>query len=305
MTKGKPKDMAASVRQRLLDIAHARNEDFQLVLIHYGIERLLYRLSRSAHRDAFVLKGAMLFELWTGHMHRSTLDVDLSGKGEESVARFVEIFKAICAESVEDDGLTFQTTSIRGEEIREDQQYAGVRITLSAKLGVARIPLQIDIGFGDVITPRASRVEFPAILPFPAATIRAYPKETVVAEKYQAMVALGIANSRMKDFFDIWVLSNDNEFDGAVLSQAIKATFRRRATPLPERPPLALTSEFATDALKQTQWRAFVRKGRLAVEPTSFDAVVKALVEFLWPPTEALVAGGEFVKTWVRGRPWR
>ena len=305
MSKDKPKDIAASVRQRLLDIAHARNEDFQLVLIRYGIERLLYRLSRSEHRDAFVLKGAMLFELWTGHMHRSTLDVDLSGKGEESVARYVDVFKAVCSEPVEDDGLFFQADTIQGEEIREDQQYAGVRITLSAKLGVARIPIQIDIGFGDVITPRANKVEFPTILPFPAAKIRAYPKETVVAEKFQAMVVLGIANSRMKDFFDIWVLAQQNEFNGAVLAQAIKATFTRRRTPLPERPPLALTPEFSTDALKQTQWRAFIRKGRLALEPASLDAVVEAVAAFVWPPTEAMASAGAFNKNWSASGPWR
>jgi hypothetical protein len=194
---------------------------------------------------------------------------------------------------VEPDGIVFDPATVRGEAIREEQRYHGVRIHLTAMLGTARVPVQIDIGFGDAITPGADRVVYPSLIGLPTATLSAYPRETVVAEKYEAMVSLGITNSRMKDFYDLWVLAGNFEFHGLVLARAVKATFDRRGTPLPTEPPLALTSAFASDRSKQVQWAGFVSRGRLALIVPSLDKVIAALNEFLWPPT--LVAAGHAV----------
>jgi Nucleotidyl transferase AbiEii toxin, Type IV TA system len=246
--------MAASVRQRLLNIARDRQEDFQLVLSRFALERLLFRLSRSQHRDAFTLKGAMLFQFWGGEPHRPTRDLDLLGRGEPSTEQFEQVFQEVCRQPAGDDGLVFRDETVRAEQIKEDDEYQGLRIRLEARLGSARIPIQIDVGFGDAVTPGPQEITFPTLLDFPAPVIQAYPRETVVAEKFQAMVMLGIANSRMKDFYDLWMLAGQFEFQGPILCDAIHATFDRRKTTLPVGPPLALTSEFAEDSGKQTQW---------------------------------------------------
>ena len=232
MTKDRPRNLAASVRQRLMNLAREQNEDFQLVLTRYALERLLYRVSQSEHRDVFVLKGAMLFQLWRNQPHRPTRDLDLLGHGENSIPRFERIFCEICKLAVEDDGLMFGAKSVRGDTIKEDQDYEGLRFNLDCRLENARIPIQIDIGFGDVVTPGATEVTYPVLLDFPAPVLPAYSRESVVAEKFQAMVMLGIANSRMKDFYDLQILARQFEFQGAVLSQAMQATFGRRHTPV-------------------------------------------------------------------------
>src|SRR5713226_1204623 len=237
----KQSNIAASVRQRLLNLAHERGADFQLILIQYGVERLLYRFTRSAHKDRFVLKGAMLFSLWSNEPFRATRDLDLLGKGDNAVPAVVKIFSEICGTAVENDGIEFLSNSIEGEEIRDDQEYRGVRLSFEARLERARIPIQVDIGFGDAVAPSAEMVEYPVLLDHPAPRLLAYPREVVIAEKFQSMVDLGMANSRMKDFFDLWILASVFEFDGSRLVEAIAATFERRRTPLPATPPLALT----------------------------------------------------------------
>ena len=305
MNKKKLSNTAASIRQRLLNLARQRKEEFQLILSRYAIERLLYRLSQSKYGDEFTLKGAMLFQLWTGQPHRSTLDLDLLGSGEDAVQRFEMIFREVFVEVVEADGLQFQPESLKGEEIREDQKYGGVRLHGMAMLENARIPLQIDIGIGDAITPKAITVEYPTLLGMPAPKLKAYPKETVVAEKYEAMVSLGIANSRMKDFYDLWVLSTQFEFTGAVLMKAVKATFERRGTTLPATTPVALTPAFAEDGSKRTQWTAFIRRGRLVTEAPPLDAVLRLLNSFLGPLTEAAVNNQPSSMDWRPGGPWK
>jgi nucleotidyltransferase AbiEii toxin of type IV toxin-antitoxin system len=282
MSKENPTNLAASVRQRLLNLARRRKDEFQLVLIHYGLERLLYRLSISEYANQFTLKGALLFQLWVGQPHRSTLDLDLLGKGNSDVERFKGIFRQICTLSVPDDGLLFLPESVTAEEIREDQRYNGIRIHATATLGKAKIPIQVDIGFGDAVTPASKRIDYPSLLGFPAPKLRAYPKETVVAEKFEAMVSLGITNSRMKDFYDLWMIARDFEFDGEILSKAIQATFRRRGTNIPTELPVALAGEFAADRTKQTQWRAFIGKGKLLVAAPSLEAAIRLLRDFLW-----------------------
>jgi predicted nucleotidyltransferase component of viral defense system len=288
MTSKPPRNIAASVRQRLTNLSRERNEEFQFVLTRYGLERLLYRLSISPYASQFILKGAALFQLWTGQPHRSTRDLDLLGYGSPSPERLQTIFSEVCSLTVDDDdGLVFSPTTIQAEQIKEDAEYQGIRLRIECRLGNARLALQIDIGFGDAVTPEALSTIYPTLLEFPAPQLRAYPRETVVAEKFQAMVALGIANSRMKDFYDVWTLARQFEFDGTLLRSAIRATFERRQTAIPTIPPLALTAEFANDQSKASQWNAFLKKGKLVETPPPFTEVVELLQKFLMPPTIA------------------
>lgn len=262
MTNRRPRDLVASVRQRLMNLSRERGEEFQLFLTWYGVERLLYRLAQSPHAGAFVLKGAALFQLWTGEPHRSTRDLDLLGQGEPSTNRLRQVFQEVCSVTVANDDLTSLTDAIQAEQIKEDDEYQGIRLRIEARLGNIRLPLQIDVGFGDAITPAPQAVTYPTLLDFPAPHLNAYPRETVVAEKSQTMVRLGMANSRTKDFYDVWTLARQFEFDGTGLCAAIRATFQRRQTALPATAPLALRPEFSGDRNKATQWSAFLRKGQ-------------------------------------------
>jgi predicted nucleotidyltransferase component of viral defense system len=303
VSPSEPRDLAASVRQRLLNRARERGEDFQLVLTWYGIERLLCRLSESPHADAFILKGAMLFSLWSGEAHRPTRDLDLLGSGDAQVPRMEAILREVCQVPSE-DGLEFDPASVRGEEIRSPDEYDGVRIKLVGRLAGARIPLRVDIGFGDAVVPPPETIEYPSLLDLPAPRLRAYPREAVVAEKLQALVELGIANTRMKDFYDLWMLARRFDFEGERVAQAIAATFERRRTPIPEEAPLALTAAFHTDAAKQTQWGAFLRKGSVSETP-EMEEVVGRIAAFVMPPAAAARSGEAFVSRWQEGGPWR
>lgn len=305
MTKEKPRNLAASVRQRLMNLSRARGEDFQFILTRYALERLLYRLSQSEHRDVFVLKGAMLFQLWGDQPHRPTRDLDLLGRGENSIPRFEEIVRAVCGMAVEDDGLAFSVESVRGDVIKEDQEYEGLRLTLECHLENARIPIQMDIGFGDVVTPAASEVSYPVLLDFPAPVLAAYSRESVVAEKFQAMVMLGMANSRMKDFYDLWILARQFDFQGPLLCEAIGATFERRRTLVPSDLPTGLSPEFSRDQSKQAQWRAFINKSKLDTNEIGLREVVIVLREFLVPPARALATGDLLELVWPPSGPWQ
>ncbi len=304
MTKDRPKNIAASVRSRLLNIARENGEDFQLVLIRFALERMLFRLSKSEHANDFVLKGAILFQIWSSDSHRPTRDVDLLGYGDPSIDRFTKIFRSLAELDVADDGIRFDADSIAVQTMKEDEEYEGIRIKLNAFIESARIPVQVDISFGDAITPEPSTITYPAILEFEAPVISVYPRETVVAEKFQAMVMLGISNSRMKDFHDIWKLANDFEFSGEILQKAIAATFSRRATEVPKLPPLALTSEFSTDEQKAAQWKAFCNKTGLDIGVLELPAIVNELNRFLMPIAEAIANQTSFNKDWSKGGPW-
>jgi predicted nucleotidyltransferase component of viral defense system len=303
VNKREPKDLAASIRQRLLNLARERGEDFQLVLIHYAVERFLYRLSRSPYAERFVLKGAMLFSAWDEVRRRPTRDLDLLGFGDGAVASVERVVAEIVRIEVEPDGLEFDENSIRGDEIREDQEYGGVRVRLRATLAGARIPLQIDIAFGDVVSPEPQTVEYPTLLDLAAPRLRAYPPAPVVAEKFQALVVLGMANTRMKDFYDLWIVAERMRFDGPRLKQAIEATFRRRGTPVPSDAPVALTAEFHDDASKQRQWEAFLT--RTGLRAPALPAVVERLRTFLLPPAASIAEGEAFNETWPPPGPWR
>ena len=302
MTKSEIRNLPASVRQRLTNIADARGEPFQRVLVEYGLERFLYRLSRSRHRDRFVLKGALLFSVWSTALHRPTMDVDLMSAANANVAELVAIFNAVCATPVEDDGLTFLPGSVRGEEIRETHAYAGVRIKMLAKLGNAHIDLQVDIGFADAITPGALELDYPTLLEFPPPHLSAYPRETVVAEKLEATVSLGMQNSRMKDFYDLWALAQRFEFDGDTLANAIHNTFDRRKTALPMAAPVALSEKFVTDAAKQKQWSSFLAKAGL--EAPGLPETATVIEEFLSAPALAAAQRQAFHANWRPTGPW-
>ena len=304
MTQIRGANVAASVRQRLLDQARSKRVDFNLLLTRYGLERFLYRLGRSEYRERFVLKGAMLFPLWGVVSYRSTRDVDLLGYGESEIEALVMVFRTICQTEVADDGITFDPVSVQAEDIRDQMEYGGTRLKLNADLAGARIHLQVDIGFGDVITPSADSAEYPVLLDHPAPHLRVYPRETVIAEKFQAMVHLGIANSRMKDFHDLWVLGSQFDFDGMTLATAIARTFERRNTPLPVELPLALTPEFFADAQKTRQWKAFLNRAGLTVE-VELAEVATFIAGFVMPPIEQSILGKEFGWGWRAGGPWQ
>ncbi|HEY3283291.1 MAG TPA: nucleotidyl transferase AbiEii/AbiGii toxin family protein [Armatimonadota bacterium] len=304
MTHSTP-DLAASIRQRLLNLSKKRNEDFQTTLTRYGGERLLYRLSQSAHRDAFVLKGATLLLQWTGDAYRATRDLDPLGWGSESPDHLVEVFREVVGVCVEPDGLVFAPNLVSGKEIREDAVYGGVRVRLTATLGAARIPLQVDVGFGDAITPGAVEIELPAALGLPSPRLHAYTPETVVAEKFQAMVALGMANSRMKDLADVWELSRRIGFKGSTLAAAVTATFARRQTPVPASgDPMPFTPAFFDDEGKRRQWKALVARGvSIHGTPTLSDTCL-ALRDFLMPIARAAAGAQTFDAVWRPGGPW-
>jgi predicted nucleotidyltransferase component of viral defense system len=284
----------------LLNIAAGRGEDFGLVLVRYALERLLYRLSKSGFRDQFVLKGAMLFQVWTHTPHRPTRDLDLLGRGDSSSEHCKEVFCDLCRISVEDDGLIFSAETVSVERIKEDQDYEGVRVKFLARLDNARIPVQVDVGFGDAVA--SGLLDYPTLLPMAVPRIQAYPMETVVAEKAEAVVHLGMLNSRMKDFYDIWFLARTFPFDLRVLGAALQATFNRRKTELAADGLQTLLAELSGDDPKRTQWRAFLRKSSLAA-PEDFAIVNEVIREFLMAP--ALCGRREAAGAWRPGGPWQ
>jgi len=298
------KDLTASVRQRLLNLSRKRKEDFNLVLTRFGIERLLYRLYKSEYADDFILKGAMLFQLWSTTPHRPTRDVDLLSFGSPDPEVIANIFRQICNVPVEADGVAFDPASVAAEAIREDAIYDGIRVIIMGRLGMARIPLQIDVGFGDAVLPTPERMVFPTLLELPAPELRAYRRETVIAEKFHAMVDLGMANSRMKDFFDIRYLATTFAYDGRDLCQAIESTFAARKTAIPASLPIALSRDFAADPAKGTQWSAFLKRSKLDQGASDLADVIASIHVFLWPPTAALSKNQTFALLWNPSGPW-
>jgi predicted nucleotidyltransferase component of viral defense system len=298
-----PKNISASVRARLAQRARDRGDDFQLVLTRYANERLLYRLATSVHADRFILKGAALFTLWVGQPHRATRDLDLLGFGDAGEAHLRDVFVEVLGRSMPEDGVAFDVEVLEVGPIRDDQEYGGVRVTTVARVAGAQVRVQVDIGFGDAVTPDAELVDFPVLLDFPAPRLRAYPRETVVAEKVDAMVQLGMANSRMKDFFDVAMLADRFTFDGALLARAIRATFERRRTAFPRGVPVALTSEFADDATKRTQWAAFGRKAG-AAGTADLPTTVERIATFVSKPLEVAATDATWDGRWANGGPW-
>ena len=272
------KNIGASVRARLLRVSKEKGQNFDLVLTHYAIERLLYRLAQSRHADRFVLKGAMLLLTWFEEPFRGTRDLDLLGYGDPAPDAVLEVFREVLGQD-QPDGVVFDAGAVRIGRIREENAYRGLRVRATADVGGARIAVNVDVGFGDATEPPPEWLDYPVLLDMPAPRLRGYTRETVVAEKFQAMVDLGMANSRMKDYYDVWIISQVFEVDRWRLAGAITATFARRGTAIPDGVPDGLSLAFAEDALKRQQWESFKRD--LEVDPGPLDGVVRALEAFL------------------------
>lgn len=299
MSNPAPSNLAHSVFQRLLNYAKEHGEDFNRLLSRYAMERFLYRLSKSEHSNEFVLKGALLFMVWEpDYDRRSTKDIDLLGFTENSLDNLATVAKEICEADVEEDGIRFDIENIQVQRIKEDADYEGVRIRTFAYIGQSRIPIQIDIGFGDALVPGAIPATVPALLDFPAPELRCYHQLTVIAEKFEAMVKLGELNSRMKDFYDVWNIIRYEEIDGEELQKACVATFEQRKTVL-DLNARFFTEDFSEAFGKEEQWAGFVRKQEIQdTAPASFKEIAKILQDFFRPMVEAQLSGKPFSAQW-------
>ncbi len=303
MSSESKKNLPASIHQRLRNLSKSSGRPFQELFQFYAIERLLYRLSVSSHRDKFVLKGALMFWVWQAPKMRPTMDIDLLGRMDNDFEAVRTVFEDTLRVEVEPDGLRFDEESIRVGSITEDAEYEGVRVQMKVYLAKSVVSIQIDIGFGDVVVPAPRMIEFPTLLDFPTPRLRGYPKETKVAEKFEAMVRHGQINSRMKDFFDIWLMSRTYDFDGKILAKAISGTFRNREQNInPE--PVAFSKEFMENDDKQMQWKAFRVRTRVEDAPERFSDLVPILVGFLQPVATALANGEAFTAHWKAPGPW-
>lgn len=298
------KNVAASVRDRLLNVMTERGQDFNSLLVRYAIERLLFRLAASKYRTQFILKGAMLFTAWQHVPHRVTKDVDLLGFGDSSPEALKAVFAEICVEPVDDDGVVFDPASIEAEPIRAEEEYVGVRLTFQGLLGTARLNVQVDVGFGDGFAVEPVMLQIPSLVGMPAPEVRAYRMETSISEKFEASVNLGLLNTRMKDYFDLWHLARNFAFDGQSISESIQATFKRRNTPLPTAAPVGMTEEFWSDAKRQALWLAFCKKSVRIKPVPMLEEVVKFVEAFIVPPALAASRGEVFAQEWQPGGPW-
>ena len=298
----KQNNVAASIRARLLNLARERQQNFDLVLTRFCLERLLYRISISNHNNRFLLKGAMLFDLWFDIPHRPTRDVDFLGLGSSEISEIANTFREICSITVT-DGVIFEPGSVKTHEIRNEANYPGVRVTLLAIVDGARCHIQADIGFGDAVSPGPKKAKYPVILnDLEAPKLLVYPHYAVVAEKFEALSTLGIANSRMKDYFDLWVIARRTALDGETLKQSIRATFKHRRSSLPREIPAGLTETFSHDNQKQAQWSAFLTKNNLQTIP--LEDVVDFIADFLMPIYEAACDDAPLALNWPKGGPW-
>lgn len=305
MKKNRPlRNTAASVRDRLLNVTSESGQDYNALLTRYGIERLLYRLAASKYRSQFILKGAMLFAAWQHLPHRVTKDVDLLGFGESSPAALKAVFAEICSEAVEDDGVVFDPDSVRAEPIRDEEAYVGVRLTLKGTLGSARLHVQVDIGYGDGFAVEPVMLTIPSLVGMPAPEVRAYRMETSIAEKFEAAVTLGLLNTRMKDYFDLWHLAKSFAFDGQAVSDSIRSTFGRRGKALPQDVPAGFTESFWGDSSRQAMWNSFCRKSVRSTPFPTLEEVVTFVAGFIVPPALAAGKTDSFSQCWEVGGPW-
>ncbi len=298
------KNLPASVHARLAQRRVKTGEDYNVLLVRFTLERLLYRLSRSPHAEQFILKGAMLFALWEPKLHRVTRDLDLLSFGHPSTERLAKVFRELCGIEVEADGVEFQARSVVCEDIRARDEYAGIRVKLKAAIGKAIVPLQVDVGFGDALPVAPEEITFPVMLDMPPPKLRAYARETVVAEKLEAIAKLGMLNTRFKDYFDLHYLARKFPFDGELLVKSIAATFNRRGTAFPDGLPAGLTPLFSNDPAKIRGWQAFWRKTGAKDEPPTLAEIVELLVTFLGSPLEAAAKKVEWTGTW-KSNLWR
>lgn len=299
MTSGT--NVSASVRQRLLNRALQDGRPFNELLQYYAMERFLYRLSRSAHAERFILKGALMLRVWRSPQFRPTMDIDMLGRTNREEALILRQIRDIMMMDVGMDGLSFDPDSLRTEGITEDAKYEGVRVRFLGSMDTARINMQIDIGFGDIVHPGPEMAEMPTMLDFPAPRLLCYSRESAIAEKFEAMVSLGALNSRMKDFYDIWLLSRQFNFNGKDLAEAVRLTFKQRGTVLPEQIE-AFSRDFAE--VKQALWAAFRKRLQQEHAPVSFQEVTTALEIFLSPIAASISEESKIPKTWTASGPW-
>jgi len=301
----KKPNFAASVKAKLLNYSRAKKLEHNQVLAQYAIERILYRLTQTRHKDSFLLKGAMLFIVWEGALHRPTTDLDLLGFGETTVGNLEKVFKEVAKVEFSEDGLIFDPNSVKGVEIRAQEEYAGVRITMRALLGTSIIPVQIDIGVGDAVNPPPHEIIFPSLLGFPTATIQACQIETTISEKLHAIVKLGLANSRMKDYFDLFYISRTFSFSGDILTSTVRATFDQRKDINVVESPVGLSVEFARDSTKAAAWKAFNTKMQKSSETENFEFVLQQVIAFIFPVFRAALFDKKAPGTWTPPGPWK
>ena len=275
------KNIPASIRAKLQNKAKENNRPFSEILQYYGMERFLYRFSRSRYVDRFVLKGALLFTVWQIPERRATLDIDFLAHFDNQVTSIEKVIRDVCEIPIVSDGLIFNPENVKGQKIKEDADYEGVRIKLVGFLERARIPMQIDIGFGDIIYPKSETIDYPVILDLPKPRLKGYPVESVVSEKFEAMVKLGLLNSRMKDFYDIWLMMRQFDFNNSKLAEAVRRTFEHRKTSLPQNKPLFAAEIYDEKSDRQTLWKAFLKKGDIKHAPESLATVARKIEEFL------------------------
>ena len=297
-------NLAASIHQQLLDRAREKDRPFNEFLQHFAIERFIYRLSKSTHAKHFILKGALMLPVWSGSASRPTMDIDCLGRMDNDLDVMASAAGDICNVPTVPDGMTFDAESVPVARIAEDAEYEGARIRLRGNLGNARVSIQVDIGFGDVIVPGPNRFEYPGILDFPRAKLKGYSKESTIAEKFHTMVKLGVLNSRMKDFYDIWLLSNTYNFSGDTLTEAVGKTFSNRNTSVPSN-PTAFETSFGQESTRNSQWRGFISRTRLDDVPSVFSEITTSIRKFLGPVSSAIARDIPFRKTWKAAGPWQ
>lgn len=297
------KNIEASIRARLQNKAKETNRSFAEVLQYFGMERFLYRFSRSKFIDKFVLKGALLFNAWQIPERRTTLDIDFLARYDNQIASIEAVIKNVCDVSVESDGLVFDAKTVQGSRIKEGADYEGVRVKLIGFLNRSRIAMQIDVGFGDIVYPKTKRIDYPVILDLPKPYLKSYPAESVISEKFEAMIKLGSLNSRMKDFYDIWLIMRQFDIDGTNLSEALKRTFEHRKTELPKERPLLVEEIYDEKSDRQTLWKAFLKKGDIRHAPEKLSATAMEIEEFLIRPINSINNGYEFNEEW-KSKSW-
>lgn len=302
--KKEVKDIEASINARLKNKARETNRPFAEVMQYYGMERFLYRFSKTKYADKFILKGALLFAVWQIPDRRTTLDIDFLARFDNEVATIEKVMKNACGTSVDPDGLIFDPQTVKGMKIKEDADYEGVRVKFIGFLDRAEIPMQIDVGFGDIVYPKTMIIDYPVILDFPKPHLNGYPQESVISEKFEAMIKLGLLNSRMKDFYDIWLMTRQFEFKGANIANAIKKTFNNRKTDIPNKKPLFADEIYDEKSDRQMLWGAFLKKGDIQHAPETLSATAKEIECFLVEPIMALNGNVALDKTWKSPKGW-
>lgn len=305
MSKKKVKNVAASVHARL--VAHANRHidlEAEYVFRKYGVERFLYRLAQSDLQSIFILKGAALLDVWNPRGHRTTRDADFLAEITYTSGELEQVVRDICTTEVEPDGLAYLTDTVEAKEIRQTSHYKGYRVTMLAMLGRAQIPVQIDVGFGDAVTPEPWELKYPTILDQPAPSLLGYPKETVIAEKLEAMISIGLENTRFKDIYDIIILQRSYAFDGLLLTKAVKATFKRRETTVPEDEVHPFGAIYCNETMNQTRWEAFLRKIDTNVVTTDLCEAIHELTVFCWPLIQTLKDNTIRLGLWTPESGW-